>query len=196
MKSDLLNEMKQDADRPVPQDRLEKIRIKVVEMRDLELQTASLNERITKNNQRLKELRDKEIVDLLDQAKLKGFTVAQEGNIPPYEVEVAPYYHANIPEETATAAYEWLKKKGHGDIIKATYTVSFGLGEDKKKKAFEALLKKNKVEYTFKFGVPWNTLTAFVKEQVEEKKAALPLKLLGATVGRVAKVIKQKKDNK
>lgn len=190
----LIHEMKQDADRPVPKDRLEAIRRKVAEMRDLEADTAALSERIAKNGKRLKELRDKEIVDLLDAAKLKGFTVAAEGNSPAYEVEIAPYYHANIPEETAEKAYEWLRKKNHGDIIKAQYTIAFGRGQQKQQKTFETLLRKNKIDFDYKYGVPWNTLTAFVKEQIEERKAALPLKLLGATVGRVAKVVKQKKD--
>jgi hypothetical protein len=193
MKTDLLNEMKQDAERPVPQDRLEAIRKKVVEMRDIEAENASLSERMDKNGKRLRELRDKEIVDLLDAARLKGFTVAADGNSPAYEVEVAPYYHANIPEETAEQAYEWLRKKNHGDIIKAQYTIEFGRGQDKAQKSFEALLNKSKIPFTYKYGVPWNTLTAFVREQIEERKATLPLKLLGATVGRVAKVVKQKK---
>ena len=57
-------------------------------------------------------------------------------------------------------------------------------------------MKKEKIEYSNKFGVPWNTLTAFVKEQIEEKKVTPPLELLGATVGRVVQVVKQKKEKK
>ena len=53
MKTDLLNEMKQDADRPVPKDRLEAIRKKVVEMRDaIEAEGAKLSERMDKNGKR------------------------------------------------------------------------------------------------------------------------------------------------
>jgi hypothetical protein len=49
------------------------------------------------------------------------------------------------------------------------------------------------VQYSVKRGVPWNTLTAWFK--AEHKRKPLPAKameLLGATVGRVAKVVKQK----
>lgn len=189
----LMSEMTKDAERPVAGDRLEIIKKKIVEMRDLERDNAELSEKLSANNARLKALRDKEIVDVLDEAKLTGFTLAAEGNNPPFEVEIIPYYHANIPEDNAEEAYEWLRSKNHGDIIKATYTISFGRGQNKQQRAFESLLKKNKIEFDYKYGVPWNTLTAFVKEQIEERKATLPLKLLGATIGRVAKIVKQKR---
>ena len=41
-------------------------------------------------------------------------------------------------------------------------------------------------------GVPWTTLTALVKEQVEQGEP-VPLDTLGATVGQVAKITKRKK---
>jgi hypothetical protein len=40
--------------------------------------------------------------------------------------------------------------------------------------------------------IPWNTLTAFVKEQCE-LGAALELDTIGATVGRVVKIKPRKK---
>lgn len=194
--SELRNAMSEDAERAPPRDRLEKIKRSVVEMRDLEMRNAELEEQRQRNSERLRQLRDKEVVDLLDEAGLRGFTVAAEGNMPQYEIEITPYYHAVIPEDTADEAYEWLRKRGHGDLIKAAYTVEFGRGQEKQQAAFEKLLNAKKIAFSYKFGVPWNTLTAFVREQIEVRKAALPLKLLGATVGRVAKVVKQKKERK
>lgn len=42
-------------------------------------------------------------------------------------------------------------------------------------------------------GVHWATLTSFVKEQVREKKRTdLPLEALGATVGKIVKIVKRK----
>lgn len=78
-------------------------------------------------------------------------------------------------------------------MIKGTYTIQFGMGMEKQRKAFETLLKKNKIEFSYKFGVPWNTLTAFIKEQIEDYHREPPLKLLGATVGRMAFLVKTRK---
>lgn len=192
----LLEAMREDAAQPAPKDRLDKIRVRVTELRDLEKENADLTERMAKNSMRIRDLREKELVDLLDQAKIKGFTLEADGNAPAFEIEVGPYYHANIAADwepsQRQAAFDWLRKKNHGDMIKAQYTVDFGRGQEKQQRAFEAALKKAKYNYKYDYGVPWNTLTAFVKEQIEEKKATLPLKLLGATVGRVAKIVKQK----
>jgi len=43
-------------------------------------------------------------------------------------------------------------------------------------------------------GAHWATLTSYVKEQVRERKRSdLPLEALGATVGRIVKIVKRKK---
>lgn len=43
-------------------------------------------------------------------------------------------------------------------------------------------------------GVHWATLTSFVKEQaVEKKRVDLPLDALGATIGRIVKIVKRRK---
>jgi hypothetical protein len=71
--------------------------------------------------------------------------------------------------------------------------VSFGAGSSKAQKLLAAFLKKNKMSYTSDYGVPWNTLTAWLKDMIENHHKTPTLDLLGATVGRVASVVKQKK---
>lgn len=187
--------MREDATKPVPasQDRLDKVRAKIIELRALEVHNAGLSEQQKENALKIRAIKEKELVDLFDMAKIHILGVEAEGNLPKYEIEVKPYYHANIPEENEKQAFEWLNKNKHGDMIKSTYTVTFGMGQEKRRKEFEALLKKGKYEYSYKFGVPWNTLTAFVKEQIEKYGKEPPLKMLGATVGRVASLVKEKK---
>jgi hypothetical protein len=115
------------------------------------------------------------------------------------------YYHANIaadwPEEKRQIAFDWLVSSGNEDLIKTTFTMQFP------RKMFDVAVWLKKQVAKLKFpgkgkeiempeavvtlGVPWNTLTAFVKEQIE-KGAELPLETLGATVGWIVKV-KQRK---
>lgn len=193
---ELANAMAADAAAPPSDDKLVKIREKISELRDLEFENASLSERMKENSSKIKEIKDKTLVDMFDEVKITNLGIEADGNLPPYDIEIRPYYHANIPEENEEKAFEWLTKNKHGDMIRGTYTVSFGRGEEAKRKKFEAFLDKSGFDYSYKFGVPWNTLTAFVKEQIEVYKREPPLKLLGATVGRVAALKKIRAERK
>lgn len=184
--------MEEDAQRPAPPDKVEAVRQKMARVREIELERQSLAERSTALGTELFTIKTKELVELFDDAKIEKLGIPADGNLPAYEMVVAWHYKANLNESTdKDAAIAWIKKT-EPDLLKTTYEVHFGLKEDKKRKAFEAFLKKNKIEHTEEFGVPWNTLTAWLKERLKAKKPA-PLKLLGATVERVADVVKQRK---
>lgn len=192
----LLDDMNNDDTQRPTEDKLDKAKKLVRECRDLETANAEYAEKMKSNSERINVLKTKELVDMFDEVGINHLGLDAEGNMPPYEIEIKPYYHANIKIEDnpdAPKAFAYLRKQGEGDMIKTTYTVAFGMGEAKKQKAFESLLKKAKVEYDAKFGVPWNTLTAWLKRQVEVEKKTPPLQLLGATVGRRADVKKSKK---
>jgi hypothetical protein len=186
--------MAEDAAKPPPKDRLEKLRDAVRELREVEFQRKSLEERQAELGTRMYELKTKTIVELFDLAKVTSIGVPAEGNLPAYELEVGWDYKANlsnVPEEELPKSIAWIRKTDP-DLLKTTFTIDFGLKEGKKMKAFEAMLKKQKISYSTKFGVPWNTLTAWLKQQIEVKRASPPLKLLGATVERTAKLVKEK----
>lgn len=190
---DLTRMMAEDAKRLASNpDKLDKVRDGIRQLRDYEAESQTLQERLSDLSGKINEFKNKTLVDLFDEAQISSLGIEGDGNMPPYEIEIKPYYKANIPAENEAKAFAWLEKNKHGDMIKGTYTVSFGRGEEKQRKKFEALLKKGGYEYSYKFGVPWNTLTAFVKEQIEVYNRTPPLKLLGATVGRVASLVKKK----
>lgn len=111
------------------------------------------------------------------------------------DIVVENYYHANIPEEYRDEAHAWLEENGHGDLIKTVLTVQFHRGEveiaSEVARRIAAFIKAKGLPERpseVKKGVQWNTLTAFVKEQIEVEQAVLPLKILGATVGRIVKI--------
>lgn len=197
MNSDVLALMREDAAKPPPTDRLEKLRKEIAHLRGLELEVASLEDLKTEKNKEIYEIKSRRLVDMFDAAKVDNVGIPEDGNLPAYNMEVGWIYKANIgsPDEPKVSDYgkaiAYLQKH-EPDILKTTYTVSFGLREDAQRKKFEALLKKGRFDYSSRFGVPSNTLTAWVKEQIEVKKKSPPLKLLGATVERIAKLIKPK----
>lgn len=175
------------------ENQLEKVRDAVRRARDIDFKMSELSEQQRALGAEKQEMLHRTLPDLFDEVGIRGIDLEAEGNMPGYDTEVRPYYHANIRDENAEAAFAWLEKEGHGDLIKTVITVELGRGERKLARAVESALKKLKVDYGRKLGVPWNTLTAFVKEQIEDHGTTPPLDLLGATVGRVVK-LKERKD--
>lgn len=189
----MLDAMEQDAAAPPEGDKLEKVHALVAELRDAEMLKAVQEENLKQTNITINDLLWSKIPTVMDEAMISNVTIKADGNKPPYEVKVEDYYKANIPGETAEKAYAYLKQRKSEDLIKVTFEVSFGLGQAKEAERFERSLEKAKIPFNKKRGVPWNTLTAWFRE--EYKKKPLPTKameVLGATVGRVAKVVKQK----
>jgi hypothetical protein len=177
-------------------DQLAAVRKKAAELRDLKLEEEQLNERLSAVERRIAEVEQRELPDLFDVAKIRTLGLEAEGNMPAVRIDVRPFYHANIspnwPPERRARAFGWLEAEGHGDMIKNEFRVSLGRGEEKAAKRLEAALAKLGVEYVRNKGVQWNVLTAFVREQVEKHNAAPPLDVLGATISRVAKIVKEK----
>lgn len=141
------------------------------------------------------ELEHRLIPDAADRAETDRVGVP-EANL---DVIVEPWVKANIPEQNREEAHAWLEKNGHGDIIKSTMVLTMGRGDMATMRHVETMVREYlrgmNEPLTSDWGlevkgmVPWTTLTAFVKEQVRDPEAPpLPLELLGATVGRVAKI--------
>jgi hypothetical protein len=178
--------------RPPSEDKLDRLRAKVRSARDLELEIRSLSELARSKSKELGEIKSKELPDLFQETGVKEITLEREGNNPAYRAELKPYYHANIgadwEEERREAAFSWIEKQGHGDVIKTLIVVEMPRGSRKLAKQVEAALRKLKVPFTSEKGVPWNTLTALVRELIEKHKTTPPLDTLGAHVGVVVQI--------
>jgi hypothetical protein len=168
----------------------EKLKRLVVVAFEVDQQIARLEKELELAKEHRKRLLTEEIPDKMAEVGTNVF------GVPGTEVEcrVVPYYHANIKEPDLPAAVKWMDDNGHGDLPKRTLTVEFNREDQevairimqrvKQMLAEEDIIERTKI--FIKYGVHWKTLTAFVKEQIE-RGAALPLAILGATVGQVAK---------
>lgn len=188
----LMDEMRADA-KPAG-DKLDQLKAGVAKLRDMEFEQTTLTERLKVVGGDIRTMKEKTLVDLFDAAGTNIVGIEAEGNMPPYTCQMGDYYHANIPEDKQGEAYEYLRKIKQEDLIKTTFTIAFGLREAKQADRFRRSLEKAGIEFSEKSGVPWNTLTSWFKAQ--HKKKPLTVKamgLLGATVGRVVKVLKQEK---
>lgn len=95
----------------------------------------------------------------------------------------------------------WLSEDEDGkNILTTTVTVTLPKGSLDQAKELVGYLTSEQgagieeSRVALEEGAHWGTLTSFVKEQVREKKRSdLPLKALGATVGRIVKIVPRKK---
>lgn len=159
-------------------------------MEELEKQLKVLKERKS-------QIESREIPDLFGEIGVDVIGLPDDN----CDVIVRPYYKANIPAswdpDRREQAFRWLDENGHGDVISVTVSVDFQRGEKALADELVNLIRTkfsgaNSHQVKTVMGVPWTTLTALVKEQVEQGEA-IPLDTLGATVGQVAKITKRKK---
>ncbi len=173
---------------------LEKIRQVARDLRDKKLEIANVESRLSELKAERLKIEFEKLPEMYDAAGIDSLGIPKEGNQPAYDGKLKPFYRANISAdwepEKRDAAFKWLIKNGHGDLIKTEIVIRLGRGDVKLlndiKKRLKPLMKK--IDITVGLNVPWNTLTAFVKEQIEEKKAILPLDILGAQVGKIVEL--------
>lgn len=159
-----------------------------IDATEAELETAKKNQL---------ELLSKTIPDQMDTIGTNVFGVPGTDR----ECRVTPFYHAVLKSDSPNLeeAVAWLDGQGHGDVVKHSIHIDFNREDAEKAKQIAERLRQMLAEYDVaadttvvkSYGVHWKTLTSLVKELVE-KGENIPLALLGATVGRVAKIIKRK----
>lgn len=184
-------------DRVAPsEDSLEKVRQVLRDARDAERLKADLEERLKTVNENVFKLKHVTLPDLFDEVGIDKLGLPAEGNLPAYDTELKPYYKAAIladwEPERRQKAFDYLDRVKAGDLIKSVYIVALPRGNRAIAKKVQAALKKLKVEFTTDLSVPWNTLTAWVKESIEKHNTTPDLDALGATVGKVVNLKERK----
>lgn len=120
-------------------------------------------EKIKKLKKELADYRNNKIPDLFDELGMSDFTLTDGTGI-----TVERGFVGNITAKTQAAAFKWLKKKGHADIIKHDFTVKLKSGEDESAKELREELKLLGLTYAEKSSVHPQTLKAFVNEQMDK----------------------------
>jgi hypothetical protein len=193
---------------PLPQDKLDKLREAVALVRNLELEISDQSNSLAELNARLSRIVNKDLPLLFSEAKTQSIELAAEGNAPAYEARLVPYYSATIADswelERKEKAFKWLTVQGHGAVIKNTVTVYLPLGANATCKKVVSALRKIKLpkakgvkkadplEFSVKKSVPHSTLTALVKDLIENHKQTPPMETLGASTGMTVKITRAK----
>ena len=176
-------------------DILSRIRASAAMARDLEKTITDLEERTKMEKEVLRRIYHHDLPDLMFEAGVDKVGLPAEGNLPAMIATLGPFYQANIaaawPEPKREAAFTWLDDNGHGDLIKTQVSVSLPREARDEAKKLISLLKDYHPE--IKQSVHSGTLTAWLREQIENGEEMPPLDVIGGNVGQVVK-LKERKD--
>jgi O-succinylbenzoate synthase len=167
---------------PVSNTQLQQVATAAQRMLTLQRKIAEAEEWVKTHKEMLQNMRQTEIPELMDSVGMASF-VLDSGQT----VEVKPVCAGSIPKANEAEAIQWIRKNGHGGIVKHKLEVSLGKGQDKLAPKVVSELKKLGVEVTQKEFVHPQTLGAWARELVEKGKT-FPAELLGIYVGRQATV--------
>ena len=191
----LINAMERNR---VPNDeRIIAARVKAQEAVELANQIKELEDQLaTVKRQHLNVIFD-QLPALMDAAGVDRLGLPAHGNYPAMNVELTPYYKANIaagwPEEKRQAAFTALTELGHEDLIKTEITIAVPRGEHH---IVQDLLDMIACDYGLAGraaeSVHSSTLSAWLREQIEANNPLPPLDVIGATVGRIAQIKERK----
>lgn len=121
----------------------------------------------------------------MKEAGLKKFTL-ESGEV----IEIKEAWAVGILAENRPRVWDWLERKGFGGLIKTQVGIEFGKGEMDKAQKLVAELSKKKLTPILTRDIHYQTLKAFVTEQMRDAKAAkaFPLDLFGARETNKAKI--------
>ncbi len=173
------------AEPPPPEDMLKKIQFFGDKQKQLTKQIADLENQTTIAKEKLRRVQEQDLPEAMDAVGMTKFSM-EDGT----EIKVKPFYAASIPEERKEEAFDWMKENNFDGMIKADVKVTFGKGEFEIAQAFVEFIRgfnQKAIDPEYKESVHWQTLRAFVKEQIEGGKP-LPLDMFGVFVGRKAEL--------
>lgn len=170
---------------PVPKDQLDKIRHFGARQQHLMKLIDETEANLKALKDQLRRVMEQDLPEAMDEVGMTEFKL-DDGTT----VKVTSFYSASIPEERKDEAFNWLKEHDFDGMIKADVRVQFGKGEFEIAQEFLQFVRgfnQKAINPDYKESVHWQTLRAFVREQVEGG-AALPLDLFGVFIGRKAEL--------
>jgi hypothetical protein len=141
---------------------------------------------LKKEEEEARRLSEEVVPTLMQQAGVSSIKL-EDGS----SVTVSPYYYAKIPEEKKQEAFDWLRARNFGDLIKNNLSVSFGKGEDSNAANLKAELEAKGLVVDQKQDIHWQTLRGFVREQTE-KNVNIPSDMFGLYIANRTKITTNK----
>lgn len=150
-------------------------------------------------SEELKKISEYDLPNAMAEAGMKEFTLLDGSKI-----SIQRVYAASVKVADRPMAFQWMRERGHESLIKTEVNVPLGKGAHEAAEKIMAELQAQFPEYTpqLEESVHWQTLRAFVKEQVEAEELAaqqgetvadpLPREMLGVYIIDQAKITPKK----
>lgn len=182
-------------------DQLKSLSEKAAEYVALDAEKTSLEGKLKKVNESLTEMKHKTLPDIMLSLDVDRHGLASAG----VDIVLEDYAKANISAdwepEKQEIAFQHLEDLGVSDIIRTQVTFSFSKDQYAHAMTVVAMLNlmAEKIEEfegteipvpSVKKSVPWNTLTATLKE-LHKKGVAVDLEKIGGTIGNIVKIKKR-----
>ena len=151
-----------------------------------ELFVKELEEKLKEEKKKLLKMTDEDLPALMTEANVLEFKL-NDGS----KITIKAQYGGSIKVENRPAAFAWLRKHKHDDIIKNTISCQFGRGEDALASSFKAFAEKKGYIPNQTEKIEPMSLRGWIKERVE-KGEEFPMELFGAYVGQRAVITKAK----
>jgi hypothetical protein len=171
----------------IPEDKLKKIQYFGEKQARLIKTIAELENNLSVAKENLRRIVEQDLPEAMDEVGMTSFTM-EDGS----KIKVSSFYSASISEERKDEAFSWLKEHNFDGMIKAEVKVNFSKGEFEIAQEFLNFIRgfnQKNLNPDYKESVHWQTLRAFVKEQIEGGHP-LPLDTFGVFVGRKAELKK------
>jgi len=171
-------------------------------VRQLQLMTkkAETEAQLKRIDEDLKKISEYDLPNAMAEAGMKTFELLDGSKI-----AVKKVYAAGVKVENRPEAFAWMRERGHESLIKTEVNVPLGKGAHDIAEQILEVLREKFPDYSGQLeeSVHWQTLRAFVKEQVEAEEAAmqqgetvddpLPRELLGVYIIDKAEITLPKK---
>lgn len=171
-------------------------------VRQLQLQTrkAEHEAQVKLIDEELKRISEYDLPNAMAEAGMKTFELLDGSRI-----AIKRVFTASVRVENRPEAFAWMRERGHDSLIKTEVQVPLGKGAHDIAEHMLEVLREKFPDYAGKLdeSVHWQTLRAFVKEQVEAEEAAinqgetvddpLPRELLGVYIIDKAEITLPKK---
>lgn len=141
-------------------------------------------------NDQLRTIEDFKLPEAMDAANVKKLQLQDGG-----ELSVKNVIKASLNAENQERGFAWLRSNDHGDLIKREIKAEFGRGQDEEAQKMISIIREAGYDPVDKSSVHWQTLNAFVKEQLEAGKN-IPEDIFSVYKGRKASIKKPKEKGK
>lgn len=174
------------SDEPVGENLMARIQGLAQEQIAAETRIASLDEQLAEAKAALRNVKEVQLPELLDEAELGDSIITTPAG---YKVQLGVAIRGSIPKVMESKAFLWLEEHENGKLIKRTFAIEFGKGDETWANKFErdCAQRKRPLNIKRKKGVHPQTLQSFVRQQLDEG-VDFPMDLFGVFRQRFAKV--------